>query len=48
MPKDCVCVECGTKCEICGLAYPSDCSCPSDVDCPDCLAGNYDKCIYHG
>lgn len=44
----CECVECGTKCEICGEAYPSNCTCPSDTECKTCLKGNWQECVYHG
>jgi hypothetical protein len=33
------------ECEICHNAYPANCTCPSDVDCPNCLAGSL--CIFH-
>jgi hypothetical protein len=33
------------ECEICHHAYPANCTCPSDVDCPNCLAGSL--CIFH-
>jgi hypothetical protein len=33
------------ECEICHHAYPANCVCPSDVDCPNCLAGSV--CIFH-
>jgi hypothetical protein len=33
------------ECEICHHAYPANCSCPSDVDCPNCLNGK--ACVYH-
>lgn len=32
-------------CEICLKDYPANCTCPSDVDCPNCLAGSV--CIFH-
>jgi hypothetical protein len=33
------------ECEICHHAYPANCSCPSDADCPDCENGR--PCLYH-
>jgi hypothetical protein len=29
---NCVCVACGTQCEICLEPYPSACVCPSDEE----------------
>jgi len=34
--SDCVCVACGTQCEICLQPYPSACTCPSDADAEVC------------
>lgn len=46
--NDCLCVECGTLCEICLLPYPSACSCPTEEDCEVCQDPNNDEqCIYH-
>ena len=46
--NDCLCVECGTLCEICLLPYPSACSCPDEEDCEVCQDPNNDEqCIYH-
>ena len=33
------------ECEICHHAYPANCTCPSDADCPNCLNGKV--CVYH-
>lgn len=32
MAYECLCVTCGTQCEICLKRYPSDCVCPSDSE----------------
>jgi hypothetical protein len=32
---ECLCVACGTQCEICLERYPDDCICPSDSDLSD-------------
>lgn len=29
---ECLCVSCGTQCEVCLEYYPDNCSCPSEVD----------------
>jgi hypothetical protein len=32
MELNCLCVACGTQCEICLERYPADCTCLSDQD----------------
>jgi len=45
---NCVCVACGTQCEICGEQYPDFCSCPSDEDCEVCNdPESVEVCKYH-
>lgn len=45
---DCVCVACGTQCEICLEPYPSACSCPNEEDCKVCNdPDSVEECIYH-
>jgi len=28
--NDCLCVACGTQCELCLKRYPTDCVCPNE------------------
>ena len=42
---ECICVACGTQCEICMERYPYDCTCvPEDAICDDCWATTEEDC----
>jgi len=42
---ECVCVDCGTQCEICLEYYPDNCSCvPEDAICEVCWATTKEDC----